>query len=509
MDAPLPWLYSPRGLAVRLFLTCWFIYSLHFASNIVREIYPALGLGDRLSFRLDEYAGLHDDLFETEGYGWHSGNNPGVSMLAAVPYALWRPVIDRVVERVQQGRAVRDAAEPPTYSSPSPEAREFYREAWRRGLDVKFGLAAFVMQSWCMAPSSALAAVLMFFLLRCLLHSDRTALALAVLYAFGTPVFFRTGYLNHNLMLGHIAFAGFVALWNPGHLIRWSSRTRLLLGGLAGGTALLFDYSGLVLLVGLGLYAIVSRPAGSIGDVLRRGAWYGLGALAPVLLLWFYQWQSFGHPFYPGQHWMPPVEWSDLGYQGYVGPQLELLVALLFDYRFGLFVTSPLMLLALLAPLFDRGPSRALPRRELWWMLGIAAAFVLFFSGSSYVQLQYITGIRYLAALFPFLFVPVAVVLVRLPPLAAYIVGLLSLVESWCLAMYRDVERGLGVLDPILHVFSAGFQLPFLTVLSRMGDTYGDFFAAGVSPLPIFALAAAILYGIWGTRFYRHTRPRS
>src|SRR6476659_6717726 len=63
--------YSSRSIAVRLFLTCWLVYSVHVATNTVREIYLALAIGDRLSFRVDEYAHLHPDLFEKPGYGWH------------------------------------------------------------------------------------------------------------------------------------------------------------------------------------------------------------------------------------------------------------------------------------------------------------------------------------------------------------------------------------------------------------------------------------------------------
>jgi hypothetical protein len=69
------------------------------------------------------------------------------------------------------------------------------------------------------------------------------------------------------------------------------------------------------------------------------------------------------------------------------------------------------------------------------------------------------------------------------------------------MAMHRDVERGLGVLDPVLHVFLGGFKLPVFTVLSRMGDQLGEYVAHGVSPLPLFVLAAAILYGVWAIRF--------
>lgn len=75
-------------------------------------------------------------------------------------------------------------------------AREFYREAWRRGLDVKFGLAAVIMQVFCMAPISGLGVVAMFYLLRRIFGSDRTGLWLALLYAFGTPVFFPNGFFE-------------------------------------------------------------------------------------------------------------------------------------------------------------------------------------------------------------------------------------------------------------------------------------------------------------------------
>ena len=139
------------------------------------------------SYGEDEYARLHPDLFESEGRGWHINNNPGVSMVAAIPYAIARPAIDRLVERVRQGRA--SGATPPAYDSPWPMAREFYAETWRRGLDLKLGLAAFVMQAFCMAPSSALGVVAVFFALRNVFGSDRKALWLAILYAFGTPAF--------------------------------------------------------------------------------------------------------------------------------------------------------------------------------------------------------------------------------------------------------------------------------------------------------------------------------
>jgi hypothetical protein len=204
---------------------------------------------------------------------------------------------------------------------------------------------------------------------------------------------------------------------------------------------------------------------------------------------------------------MPPVAWIELGYQGVTGPQLELLAALAFDYRFGLFVTCPLMLLGLFAPFVDRGRGRRLPVTETVLVLGCTLALWLFFSGVNYTRLQFNTGIRYLAPIFPFLFLPTAVVLARLPRRAIYLIAVLSVFQAWALAMYREVERGLGMLEPVLHVLFGGFQLPALNVLARMGGQYGNYFERGGAPLPLFALTAAIIVGIWAPWLDRGRQP--
>jgi len=67
---------SFTGVAVRLFLTCWIVYSAHATTNAVREVYLALSIRDHASFRVDEYLGLHDDIFEVPRFGAHIGNNP-------------------------------------------------------------------------------------------------------------------------------------------------------------------------------------------------------------------------------------------------------------------------------------------------------------------------------------------------------------------------------------------------------------------------------------------------
>lgn len=493
---------TARQIGWRLFWTCWIVYSLHMATDIVREHYPAVALGDRFSFDLQDFCGLHPDLFETPGRGCHIGNNPGASMLAAIPYAIARPAIDVVVRRAL---AAREGREPPEFRTPWPNARRFYETAWHRGLDIKLGLGALVMNVFAMAPSSAFGVVMVFLVLRALFKSDRLALWLALAYAFATPVFFRTGFLNHNLMLGHFAFAGFALLWNPWHGNRVSARTREILCGVGAGTALLFDYSGAVICLVLGVYVMALRwREGGPRAAFLSGVWYTIGALGPILLLWFYQWKAFGNPFLPGQHWMPPVAYIDRGYQGYqFPPDAGLLLTLLADHRFGLFTAAPLLLLAVAYPFVDRGIVRRIPWLEAAILLGMGAALWIFFAGNNYTRLQFNTGIRYLAPVFPFLFVPAAVVLVRLKPALAFAFVLLGLLVSWPLAMYREVEVPLGLLDPIVRTFSAGFSLPVLHFLSLTSGQYGDYFSRGTSPLPAFALAALVIWALWSPRFRR------
>ena len=80
---------------------------------------------------------------------------------------------------------------------------------------------------------------------------------------------------------------GFLAMWNPGRNPRWSERVRYFLGGLAGGAALLFDYSGVVLLAGLFCYCVAKAWDKGISSAWRGAVSYALGAAGPILLLCF------------------------------------------------------------------------------------------------------------------------------------------------------------------------------------------------------------------------------
>ena len=484
------WRYSRNETALRLFLTCWIVYASYFATNTVREIYPALALGDHLSFDVSEYAGLHPDIFEIPGRGVFINNNPGASILGAVPYAISRPVIDRIVDRVRRARLASPNLVP-KYNTPFPLVQEFYRKATERGFDVKFGLAAAVIQAFLMAPLSALSVVLMYYIFLSLTSSVRTALLLSLLYAFATPVFYRTAQLNQNLLVGHFALLAFVVLWRP-----WDETSRLrgrdyLISGLLAGWTVVLDYSGIVVILALAIYAFVFQRHRHESKFVANVLWYGIGVSSAVAVLLAYQWLSFGHPLYPAQAYMPPATYSEVGYRGMAWPQLDLLWDTAFSMRFGLFVSAPILLVSYYFPGWRSG-TRLLGLPEFYFVLSFSALFFIFCAANQFGRMQFNSGVRHVVPVTPFLFLLVAGVLIRMPALVASFIGILATYWSWCLAMYRDVEHGLGVLESIIHVTFEGFRFPWLTTLTNMG-----YFPASISAIPVLFLIGTVLWILW------------
>ncbi len=490
-------------MRLRIFLTCWVVFCLHFATDFVREHYLVMSMVEDTSFDLGKYYGLHEDIFrngpEAPHGGVHHGANPGISMLAAVPYAITKPLVDVVVNRSLAARRATGADTLAVYNDPRAPRVKFYKEVRRLGLDVRFGLVGVITMVLCMAPLSAFGVVILFRILEGTGLPQRHAMWLSLLYAFGTPVLFRTAYLNQNLALGIVAVTAFFLLWNPGERLTLREPTRVFLAGMLAGFGFLCDYSGALALGILGLYTLAkARDTQPWSGVVRAGAVFTAGALPMILVLWWYQWAAFGSFILPPQHWMPKaVIFSDQGYQGVTGPNLQLFLQLLFDLRYGLFIAAPLLSLAVAAPFVVRGGRSFLPTREAVVCLAIGLAYVVFFSAIAYTRLQWNTGIRYLMPVVPFLFLPAAAVLLRIPRALAYPVLLASVTVALCIAMVRNQY---GVHTNILHVFVEGLQLPWLNTLGKMATQYLPWLDGRPSAVASYLFVAALLAGIWGIR---------
>ena len=493
-------LKSVGDISLRLFLTCWFVYTLHFATNTVREIYPALSLAENLSFDVSEYLGFHPDIFEIPGRGAYINNNPGASLLGAIPYAVTRPAIDQIVGRVNTAR-ITSNGEVPEYDTIYPMAREFYRQAYEKGLDIKFGLAAGVMQAFLMAPLSALSVVVMFFILANLTKSTQKALMLALLFGFATPVFYRTAQLNHNLLEGIFAFFAFVLLWRPWDTPEKPGKPYYLTAGLIAGWTIVLDYSGIIVVLIIGLYAFFRwysqpREERRLADLAR----FGIGIMISALVLLGYQWLAFGNPFYPAQHYMPQTTFSGYGYQGLDWPQLDLIWLLSFGSQYGIFISAPLLLLVLYIPGWLNNKIRLIGKLETWTILFFSIALLLFTAANQFSRMQFNSGIRHIVPVIPFLFLIAAGVYLRLPTWLAIVFGVFATYWSWALAMYRDVEQGLGIYEAIIQITSRGPQLPWLSTLQSLGLV-----PSWMSAWIVFTFAGVVLLAIWSVRFPRFT----
>lgn len=477
---------SSGDITRRLFVTVWLVYSAFLTTNVVRETYLAVAIAEDHSVRVDRFLGLHPDLFEIPGRGGYINSNPGASLLGAVPWFVAQPAVAALFA----WRPSLGAPKPPAaYDDPRPNRTTFMNEMRARGLDVRLALAALVIGAGLMATLAALVTVLLRRYLRVRGTPGEAATWLALLYAFGTPVLFRSAFLNQNVLLAHVVLAAWMVLTWPGPRTprRWFAAGLLLGGGL------LLDYSAAPIALVFGGWSLLSgwRRGGVIGAMASAGACLA-GAVGPVGLLLGYQWVAFGSPWYPAQRYMPATELSVRGWNGMTPPTLDLLWRNLFDPRFGLFAFCPLLLLG-----FAGGPNDPAGRaaREEGVVVWLAfAALWLFNSANQFASLQWNTGVRYMMPVVPLLFLRAVPLLRTGPRIPVRVLVGLSVLISLAVTMMRE-----DVLTSLRLLVTTGPTLPVLLVLERTAAAYAPFLGHGVQPWGILAvlLLAAVLWLVW------------
>lgn len=491
------------AIKFRLFLTCWFVFTIHFATNTVREHYPALSLIESGTFKVDRYQDFHPDIFVHEDGHAYIGNNVMASVFAAVPLLILSPVLDRL-EEYEQGRIARDGLSASEYRNERhPNSQAFFRLAKESGLTLRFGAATAATSAFLMAPLSALVVVLMFQILFDRGVSQKRALGLALLFGFGTPVFFRTGVLNHNMMLMYTTFVAFHLLWvRPGRTVP-ASLNRRMGAGLLVGVGLALDYSGVVPLLVLFGYLIGSRARTvSLPAAVRESIPFVLASVPPVLFLWYSQWAMFGHPFLPGQYWMPDVTdmqifgefqnpYSTEGFRGFTWPAPDLYLLNLFDPSYGMFLYGPLLVLGLVPVFFYRREELILPSAERVFALVLFVALLTFCASNQYSRIQFNSGFRYLVPLVPIMFLAASDHLARMHRRWLWVLAVPVLLNSWIIAMVRE-----PVPESWSEVLSNGIQFPWFAVL-RATLPEGHLVGNPLLPLAMLVLVAAVIVAIW------------
>jgi hypothetical protein len=454
---------------------CWLVYTVFWAPYIVREHFPAVALAERGSLNVERYLGWTEDIFRGPGGGAYINNNPGASLTGAVPLVLLRPLFTRVDAWNQKlPRRDRKSDDGDLFWRTLAEGRAFY-----------FLLVGFVTVALVMAPATAATAAYLCSRLTEAGVSATHAAGAAILYGFGTPVLFRAGYLNHNLLVGDAGITALLLLWDPKD--RPVHALRAALAGLLAGYAVLCDYSGVVVVAVAALYVWL-RSAGLPGaQRWRVMAAYAAGFVPAVAALAVYQAWAFGSFYRPSQHYMPPTAPTSQGYRGFDWPSPALMWANFFDPRFGLFVYCPALILAFAAPFITRVRYR-IPQRETRLLFTYFALFVLFCAANRYSWLQPSTGFRYLVPVVPALALLALQAAQALPRIVQWMIATLACMQSLIIAAAHrnDVRLALSTL------WRRKFQLPWMI---RLGD-------AGVPvnwawPSVTFALLALALAIIW------------
>ncbi len=503
------------GTRLRLFLTAWIVYSVHFATNVVREHYPAFSLAEHGTFRVDEYyvenpdapgrSAFHCDIFLHRDGHAYIGNNVAASVIAALPLFVFDPLLDYLEEAAKRRRAA-GSSEFGEYDSKQPNRQKFWEALKEQGLELRFGAATAITTVFLMAPLSALAVVLMFQCLNQARVSSAKAVWLSLLFAFGTPLFFRTGHLGNNLMVMYATFAAFYLL-RPENAFPVNLSRRMLAGFLCGA-GLAFDYSGVVPLLAFYGYLGLNRlRTASFWTSFRESLAFVLGSVPPVLFLLYSQWAMYGNPFLPGQYWMPAVDYTDRGWRGYDWPAADLFFQNLFEPSYGLFAFGPVLLLAFVPAFFraalqvaaNPAQRRVLAPAETLFIHAYTLAFLVFCAANQYSRMQWNSGFRYLIPLVPLLYLAACEHLVRLPGFWLGVLSVPLLLHSWVISMVRDTspEGGYDVVKMWQHFFSEGVQLPWLNVLRRASPPDHPVFQHPWLPMAVLGIAAVLVALLW------------
>jgi hypothetical protein len=469
----------------RVFLTCWLVYTVFWTPYIVREHFPAMTLAERGSLNVAPYLGWTEDIFSVPNGGAYINNNPGASMVGAIPLVLLRPLL-KAVDEWNQGRPramVNGRGEGATFARMAAEGREFY-----------FLLVAFVTVALVMAPLTAgTAAYLCSRLIDAGVVPAVSAACVALLCGLATPVLFRTGYLNHNLLVADAGLVAMLLLWEPAE--RPLAPAQAAIAGLLAGFAFLCDYSGAVVLAVTFLYTWMRSAGQPLSQRWRPLAAFAAGVIPAVAVLAIYQAWAFGAPARPSQYYMSPTAPTSRGYRGFDWPSPALLWANFFNPRFGLFTSCPLLILAFAAPFVTRVRFR-MPRREMWILLAYFALFVLFCSANQYSWLQTSTGFRYLV---PVVF-PLALLAMQvgqsLPRTARWMLTGATLVQSFIIAAAHQSD----VLLAASALMRNRFELPWMIRLRATGLPVNWLW-----PVVIFLMLGLAMGLIWRNPQLRHS----
>jgi hypothetical protein len=367
--------------------------------------------------QIDAYQTTTSDISTASGH-WYCDKAPGLSLAATIPYALG-------VRFAQP-----DAAEPS-------------------------GLAIHLLTLATCSLATAVAAVLLLYVLVSLGVGLRASLLAIVGWLFGSNAFAYAGlFLAHQFAAALIV----IALAGIRAAERCEGRRWLLMFGAGGaaGLAVISEFPVGFVAGAIGVYALASLG-------LRRTAPYALGALIPAIVLAVYNTACFGNALHIGYQSLVSPRYAAgvrAGILGFGAPDLHVIAELtIFEYR-GLLPLSPFLILAVPGTCW-------MLRDRRWRRLGLLCLLVFLglvslISGFPFWNGGAAMGPRHLVPLLPFLIIPTAVAIDHLcgafpriaPPLVAALLAVSIAICTACVAVQPEffAEQAPGPPAPGLAI---------------------------------------------------------
>ncbi len=252
---------------------------------------------------------------------------------------------------------------------------------------------------------------------RCARLAPRRALAVTAALLLGSIVLPPSVNLFAHALSALLGYAAYAVIVD-----RPCTRSRMLAGGFLAAAAVATEYQLVIVAAVVAVLALARAP--------KRFPLYALGALPPLAGLAIYQWRAFGSPArMPFAYYAGVLGGTTHG--GYTWPRAAWLFDATLSDR-GLLVTSPIVLVAVLAALLVAF-GRPAARSEALVALVVFALYLALVAGWSGTPLLEDPGPRYLIAAIPFLAVPLACAWPRvrvLATIAAVWGGLLMLAAA-------------------------------------------------------------------------------
>jgi hypothetical protein len=479
------WLNRDRitGLAIALILLIGYAYVFpRWADpNVNSRMDMIAAVVDRGTLQIDAYVQNTVD-FAKIGNHYYSDKPPGPAFLGIPIYAglkllLEAPLVNQVVEKLSTDQA--------------------FQATLRAGgsgvyLDkVRFAIAQVVL-TWLLAVLPTIFLVLLMYkLLRKMGTGVGTSAFTVLAYGLLTPAFaYADAYYSHQLSAA-LLFAAFYLAYDKQKV----ARPGVLAGiGFLLGYAVIGEYP-VVLIAGI-LFLYTLFRLKQLG-IWRKIIWVILPGLVIMAGWMVYNTAVFGGPLHIGYDYS--TDWAVQHHTGFMSltmPHLDAAWGITFGVFRGLFVLSPILLLAL--PGFFAWWKQRVQRPEWWVAIAIVISMYVFNASSIMWWGGFAIGPRYILAAFPFLALALAFAVSRWSrnlwfKALASILCLWSLVATWGLTLAGQAFPSDVIQNPLLE-----YALPnWLAgdIARNAGTILG--LQGPASLLPMIVAIFAILFVWW------------